>query len=31
MYLSGVGPHRKDTLTSQLGIKKWGDLLEYYP
>ena len=31
MYLSGVGPHRKDTLTSQLGIKTWGDLLEYYP
>ncbi len=31
MYLSGVGPHRKDTLGSQLGINTWGDLLEYYP
>ena len=31
MYLSGVGPHRKDTLVSQLGIKTWGDLMEYYP
>ena len=31
MYLSGVGPHRKDTLNGQLGISTWGDLLEYYP
>ena len=31
MYLTGVGPYRKDTLTSQLGIKTWGDLMEYYP
>ena len=31
MYLTGVGPHRKDTLASQLGIKTWGDLMEYYP
>ncbi len=31
MYLAGVGPLRKDTLASQLGIKTWGDLLEYYP
>lgn len=31
MYLAGVGPHRKDTLVSQLGIKTWGDLMEYYP
>jgi ATP-dependent DNA helicase RecG len=31
MYLAGVGPHRKDTLASQLGIKTWGDLMEYYP
>ncbi len=31
MYLSGVGPQRKDTLASQLGVKTWGDLLEYYP
>ena len=25
MYLSGVGPHKKDTLVGQLGIKTWGD------
>ncbi len=31
MYLSGVGPHRKDILATQLGIKTWGDLMEYYP
>ncbi|HCH21394.1 MAG TPA: ATP-dependent DNA helicase RecG [Bifidobacterium sp.] len=31
MYLAGVGPHRKDTLASQLGIRTWGDLMEYYP
>ena len=31
MYLSGVGPKRKDILSHQLNIKTWGDLLEYYP
>lgn len=31
MYLQGVGPKRKDILSSELGIKTWGDLLEYYP
>ena len=31
MYLSGVGPRRKDVLNQQLNIKTWGDLLEYYP
>ena len=31
IYLAGVGPHRKDTLASQLGIRTWGDLMEYYP
>lgn len=31
MYLPGVGPHRKTLLDSQLHIKTWGDLLEYYP
>ena len=31
MYLSGVGPRRKDILNQQLNIKTWGDLLEYYP
>lgn len=31
MYLTGVGPKRKDILVSQLNIKTWGDLLEYYP
>ena len=31
MYLSGVGPHRKELFSKQLGINTWGDLLEYYP
>ena len=31
MYLPGVGPKRKEILVSQLNIKTWGDLLEYYP
>lgn len=31
MYLSGVGPKRKEILLSQLNVKTWGDLLEYYP
>ncbi len=31
MYLPGVGPKRKEILASQLNIKTWGDLIEYYP
>lgn len=31
MYLQGVGPHRKEILNKELGIRTWGDLLEYYP
>ena len=31
MYLPGVGPHRKQLFSKQLGIETWGDLLEYYP
>ena len=31
MYLTGVGPKRKEILVSQLNVKTWGDLLEYYP
>ena len=31
MYLAGVGPHRKKILGEELGIKTFGDLLEYYP
>ena len=31
MYLAGVGPRRKESLGSQLNIKSWRDLLEYYP
>lgn len=31
MYLPGVGPHRKEILEKELGIKSWADLLEYYP
>lgn len=31
MYLTGVGPKRKDILNKQLGMKTYGDLLEYYP
>ena len=31
MYLSGVGPKRKDLLSKELGLNTWRDLLEYYP
>ena len=31
MYLTGVGPHRKEILRKELGISTYGDLLEYYP
>ena len=31
MYLSGVGPQRKDILNKELGISTWRDLLEYFP
>ena len=31
MYLPGVGPNKKELLSKELGIKTWGDLLEYYP
>ena len=31
MYLPGVGPNRKKILSEELGIKTYGDLLEYYP
>ena len=31
MYAPGVGPSRKKILESELGIKTWGDLLQYYP
>ena len=31
MYLPGVGPHRKELLSKELGVKSWGDLLEYFP
>ena len=31
MYLSGVGPKRKELLSKELNIETWGDLLEYYP
>ncbi len=30
-YLPGVGPRRTQILNSELGIRTWGDLLEYYP
>ena len=30
-YLPGVGPNRKKMLSDELGIKTFGDLLEYYP
>ena len=30
-YLPGVGPNRKKMLSNELGIKTFGDLLEYYP
>lgn len=31
MYLSGVGPKRKEILSKELGINSYNDLLEYYP
>lgn len=31
MYLTGVGPKRKEILHKELNISTWGDLLEYYP
>ena len=31
MYAPGVGPKRKELLNKELGIKTFGDLLEYYP
>ena len=31
MYLSGVGPKRKDIINQQINVKTWGDMLEYYP
>ena len=31
MYLTGVGPNRKNLLSAELGIETFGDLLEYYP
>ena len=31
MYVSGVGPTKKQILNKELGIKTIGDMLEYYP
>lgn len=31
MYLSGVGPRRKELLNKELQVATYGDLLEYYP
>ncbi|MBR6715036.1 MAG: ATP-dependent DNA helicase RecG [Prevotella sp.] len=31
MYLTGVGPKRKELLNKELNLHTWGDLLEYYP
>ena len=31
MYLTGVGPHKKELLVKELGVKSWGDLLAYFP
>ena len=30
-FVPGVGPHRKDILEKELGVKTFGELLEYYP
>ena len=30
-YLPGVGPNRRKMLSEELGIRTFGDLLEYYP
>lgn len=31
MYVTGVGPQKKDLLKREIGIETYGDLLEYYP
>ena len=31
MYLSGVGPKKKEILSKELGIQTWRDLLEHFP
>lgn len=31
MYLPGVGPHKKELLVKELGVKSWGDFLAYFP
>ena len=31
MYLTGVGPRKKEILSKELNINTFGDLLEYYP
>ena len=31
VYLPGVGPHRKEILSKELGLNSWGDLIEYFP
>ena len=31
MYLSGVGPRKKEILSKELGVNTYRDLLEYYP
>lgn len=31
MYLPGVGPKKKAMLANEIGVKTYGDLLEYYP
>ena len=31
MYATGVGPKRKEMLVKELGVRTFGDMLEYYP
>ena len=31
MYLPGVGPKKKESLSKELGIQTWCDLLEHFP
>ena len=31
MYLTGVGPRRREILKKELGVCTYRDLLEYYP
>lgn len=31
MYLAGVGPAKKEILSSQINVHTWNDLIEYYP